>query len=296
MKEFKFPSEIDYTEEFVDDIALIDARKDKRIAARKRRRIFRINVVLLCFLLLIGGTVGGIWWFNRVPTSPISALAEVIVNENFELLSEIVSIGVDLNNPIFDITRNEYNPPLLIAVRLGNNRMIYALVNYGADVNITFGRLYDTPLHSAAEFGSPQIIEDLIYLGANVNATNQNRQTPLHRAVYNRNIQVMEKLLEYVDDLNPREINDWTPLHHAAQAGRLATIETLINAGADVDSQLTDGWTALHLAANAGNVYIAEALLTAGADRNIENNAGDTPFDIAERRDNEALMNLLAND
>ena len=284
MKEFEFPSEFDYVKEPVDDMALIDVRKDRRLAARRRRRMFRINILLLSLLFLIGGTIGSILWLNHVPPTLAAALPNAILNEDFDLLSEIVAEGVDLDNPIFDSTRNEYNPPIAIAVRQGSNRMVYALVNYGADVNVTFGLLDDTVLHSAAEFGSPQMIEDLIYLGANINATNQNLQTPLHRAVYNRNMLVVETLLAYADDLNPREVNDWTPLHHAAQAGRLGAAELLIDAGADVNAQITDGWTPLHLAANAENTYIFETLLEAGADTSIENSFGYTAMDIAERR------------
>jgi len=293
LNEFEFPSEIEYTEEFVDDTALIDARKDKRIAARRRRRIIRINATILCFILIIGGTIGTIWWLNRVPASLSSALAEIIINEDFEKLSDLVRRGVNLNSPVFDSERGEYNPPLAIAVRQGNNRMVYALVGYGADLNITFGRLQGTVLHAAAEFGLPSMIEDLIYLGANVNAINQNRQTPLHRAIYNRNPQTMEMLLNYIEDPNPMEVNNWTPLHHAAQAGRLAAIELLIDAGADINSQITDGWTPLHLAANAGNVNIVRTLLEGGADRTLENNSGDTALDRAIARGATEIFELL---
>lgn len=262
MNEFEFPSEFDYDEKFVDNDALIDARKDKRIAARRRRRIIRLNVIFLCFIILAGGISGITWLFNQVSEPLFSEeLAYAIINEDFELLRLLVVDGIDLNEEVFDFQRHTYEIPIIIAVRRGSVRMTQELLAHGANPNIMFGTHGATLLH--------------------------------YTAVYSSRNEILQILLDYTSNPNPSDFMGWTPLHRTAQAGRLDALETLLAAGADVNFQTIDGNTALHLAANAGRIIIVETLLAANADKNIENNSGDTALDKALSRGTVQIIELL---
>ena len=228
MKDFEFPSEHDYTDEFPNESDAIAVQQKKRAVARRRRKIRRLNML---WFLVVAGLVFGYFYCTNFPD-------EEYIPQPYG-----------------------YNyPPLVVAVIQNDIHTMRELAELGADINVTFGALDSTPLHRAAEFSSPQMVDELISWGADIYAENRNRQTPLHRAVYNHNARTLEALIYHAQDIEPREINDWTPLHHAAQHGNAAAVGLLLNSGAYINVQTSDGWTPLRLAENARRAEVIELL------------------------------------
>ena len=83
----------------------------------------------------------------------------------------------------------------------------------------------------------------------------------------------------------------WTPLFWAAQKGHKDVVELLIAKGADVNAKGEYGNTPLHRATSRKE--IAELLIANGADINARDYEGDTPLDIALRKGNEDVAELL---
>jgi len=259
LKEFKFPSGQDYSLKKLDEASYVDSRRDKRIAARKRRRFFRINAIIICILAAIALGVG--YLYHAFLITPYTCPLYTAVNDNdFDALYELYTDGFDLNQPILDSERGAYYPAVVIAVRRNNYEMVNALFEFGADINVVFGAAQSTPLHLAAELGTSQMVDSLFQRGADIYALNRDSKTPLHLAVNNLRPQVLALLLEHTENPDPQCQLGWTPLHRAAQAGRGEMLTLLIEAGADVNAQTLDGWTPLRLAENAGNVWVVELL------------------------------------
>ena len=79
----------------------------------------------------------------------------------------------------------------------------------------------------------------------------------------------------------------------AAQNGDWAKVQDLISAGDDINGTNAAGNTALHYAVNANNIDMIRFLLDHGAKSDIENTKGWSAFSIAEKKGNEAVVNLI---
>jgi ankyrin repeat protein len=68
----------------------------------------------------------------------------------------------------------------------------------------------------------------------------------------------------------------------------------LIDRGAEVNRHDSlFGYTPLHHAAEHGDVELVKLLLASKADRSAKDNHGETPLDMAKRRDNKDVVKLL---
>lgn len=75
----------------------------------------------------------------------------------------------------------------------------------------------------------------------------------------------------------------------------LSPLRSSLTPAPDVNKQDNDGFTALHWAATKGNWHVANFLIHAGADRSIKDNENQTAEDIATKKRNGLIANLLAN-
>jgi ankyrin repeat protein len=137
------------------------------------------------------------------------------------------------------------------------------LINFGADVNLSYLGGDSFLMYLLTRGESPELIQLMLDNGADVNHRNDEGFTPLmYAAAY----------------------------HPLALASRL-----LIHAGADVMARNANGETALHLAVAEGdNVFVAITLIDAGADINAIDDDGVSVFMSAAMLGNSPdLLSLL---
>lgn len=199
----------------------------------------------------------------------------------------------------------DQRPPLMVAVRHNQPRMIPLLVRYGAHVDdrdISGEDLSGyTPLHlaltkhskhqrrrsTAADRSSArwtsvlQIVEALLDAGADATARTLQLFTPLHIACGTWDIDpvVVALLIGAGADIRCRVpsrsyVRDSLvqPIHLAAAAGNTAVVEMLLTAGVDVEAVTWDGARALDLAILGMHAGTVRLLVDVGADTSIRIN------------------------
>jgi len=127
---------------------------------------------------------------------------------------------------------NAYSPdgftPLGFAVFFAQPRIVEALLNTGADVNLPSREsMKVTPLASAAAAKQTEIARLLIAHGANVNARAASGHIPLHEAAGNGNVELVTLLIENGADVNARTDDGKTPLDFAIEYKRTEVIDLL---------------------------------------------------------------------
>lgn len=187
--------------------------------------------------------------------SPLYVAAE---KGDLAKVEERIASGADVN------TMGTYGMSALQAAADGQHaEVVHALLEAGADPNISGGLLDETPLKMAATYGYEAIVKSLIAAGAEVD-------TPDNAGV--------------------------TALGMAANKARLGTVKILLAAGADSNATDRFGRTALFLAVGGGDPEIVTMLLAAGAQANAAANDGASPLMLATDYGNlEVMRRLLAN-
>jgi ankyrin repeat protein len=145
---------------------------------------------------------------------------------------------------------------LMQAVIDGDTPEAEALIAAGADVEARYPILngfndYHTPLLVACRDGHEEIVAALLQAGADVNVTEPTfGAVPLHKATYNGHTEITRMLARHpgidLDYQGPS--NGYTPLHDALWHGFEGCARVLIEAGARLDLQGHDGKTPLDIA------------------------------------------------
>ena len=155
---------------------------------------------------------------------------------------------------------------LLSAAGDGDARVVRECLATGLTVD-TANELGYTPLMSAARSYRIELVDWLIAEGANVNAITTDGQTVLHAAVGE------------------------TPSQPDKQG---ACVTSLLRAGAMPNIQTPAGHTPLMLAAWFGCHHAAESLIAGNADQNLKDQQGQNAKEIAEKRGNHNISQMLA--
>ncbi len=133
-------------------------------------------------------------------------------------------------------SKNE-GAPLRSAIGAGHVAEVQALVEAGADVNLTndYG---STPLSFAAFCGHLDVVEYLVDAGADVNVVDNHGETPLHDAAANGHLDVVRYLVEQGVDIDAgAAFGDLrTPLREAIFYDHLDVVEYLVEQGADINA------------------------------------------------------------
>lgn len=145
-----------------------------------------------------------------------------------------------------------------------------------------------TPLHEATRMGNMRLVKALLDKNIPVNDITYNKHsTALHMSVEGRYYDISELLIRSGSNINAKEWStNITPLYIATQNLDQKHIELLLENNADPNIKGPNGNTPLHIAACKGDEYIVKKLLQYNANVNIYNNNNESPLLSALCSDN----------
>jgi ankyrin repeat protein len=221
------------------------------------------------FLLARGGRIGGISGDGTTPLAAIDReLFMAAVAGSAPRIRLAVRRGAHVN-----IRDGSQNSALIRAVHFGRLEAVNALLDAGADVDLSGGWGF-TPLHVAAGQGLSNIVEVLVAHRARINARNSYKETALDEA---SNAETAAMLLRAGAQANLSE-----KLCSAARDDNAKLVELLITYGADTNSKCRHDSTPLLSAILGGkNWDIVAILLDHGTDPNISDDSGTLPLLLA---------------
>ena len=215
-------------------------------------------------------------------------LSMTLRNNKTELFGQLLLQGKqNLNKP------NRYGYTLLDeAFKYSNSTLIKSLIDQGA----TFGPAQQqkklTPLMYAIEYGKNDLIYELIE-PATINQESFFGKTALILAIEQGNTSLMQELVQRGANVNQKNYMGNAPIGYAVISEDPNLVRQLISSGANVNTFNQYGSTPLIEAAYFNLPQIASLLINAGADRNHRANYGDNAFDIAQKYDNAAVLQVL---
>ena len=190
--------------------------------------------------------------------------------------------------------------PLLAAAFRGNAAIVELLLaRTDIDVNKSNAEGGKTPLRAATEKKQLKAVEILLAdERVDPNLVGNDGLSPLCVAILLGSHRLVALLLSNPRlDVTAGFHNDSTALHEAAGRNNGLVIRELLgHADVDVNATNSDGGSALHAAAICDSAAAVRALLDGGGEAlnvNLENQDGETPLDIAARKEQPEVMEAL---
>lgn len=170
-------------------------------------------------------------------------LIYAIENNERVRLENMLAMNADVNEVVAG-----KGTALIVAARLGDERLVTLLVAFGAETDLAAPGI-GTALSVAAGVGHSDVIELLIGEGANPNAAASTDGTPLIKAARIGQLKATEKLIEWGADPSLAVLLEtqsgpqlWSPLGEAKKFGHSEVIDYLEAVGAiepEIGSTLT---------------------------------------------------------
>jgi len=168
------------------------------------------------------------------------------------------------------------------AVTCGDRRTVVEELRKG-DIDPDLTIQCKTLLHHAGERGFKDIARLLVEYGADVNRTYGKRsRSLLHFAAATYRYGFASVLLESGANPAPRTSSKATPLHFAARSGQSYLISLLLDCGAEINVQDSLGRTPLYLAELNGHVNLVQRLISSNGKSLMKNRKGIPVRKVAE--------------
>jgi ankyrin repeat protein len=187
-------------------------------------------------------------------------------------------VGMDIATRLLDAgaavetkTGDGLTPLMLVARSIGDERMLVALLDRGADPNVRDARGSTVLFYVIGNrFDNPASVQTLLARGAQVNVHREpDGLTPLHLAAAYGHVQTMQHLLAAGAELHARDKFGRTPLLTAVREGEPEALRLILSRGGRVSDRDQDGKTAIDFARELkpeeGRSTIMAMLKNAGA-------------------------------
>jgi ankyrin repeat protein len=154
------------------------------------------------------------------------------------------------------------------------------------------------PFVHAVESGDARLVKKLLTENPLLaqSATTFSSDTGLQLAARAGNSEMVVLLLDAGANVNTRNRSGLGPLHEAAFTGNARIAEILLKAGAYADSAGGKfNGTPLHVAASMGHEDVVQVLLKNGALARLITRTGDTPLQLAIKKNHSNIVAILSN-
>ena len=144
-------------------------------------------------------------------STPTQMLIEAIETGQTQIVSQLISTGVDVNQPS---SEDEFMPPVGYAVACGHLEAVRLLSEAGAKINdYLIAQLpHLSSLVSTASQVDYKLLSLLTEYGADINFPLEEGDTLLHKAVEDVDIKLVEFLLVLGADASQQNQYGWTPI------------------------------------------------------------------------------------
>ncbi|EWZ34098.1 hypothetical protein BFJ63_vAg12664 [Fusarium oxysporum f. sp. narcissi] len=217
----------------------------------------------------------------------LSALDIACRRGNEEVVKALLDAGADVS-----AVDKEGWTPLLFAVVEGRLEVAKLLIEKGARAMDPHRRGW-MPLHSAIWAGHTEMVKLLIENGASVVAADRDGWVPLHYASCRRHVEIVKLLIEKGSDIMAATKAGVTPLHSASGTGHTEVAKLLVEEGASIMAATWRGFTPLHTAAQYGHCQVTKLLIEKGATVRTERRDGWTPLHSASANGHTEVVKLL---
>lgn len=203
---------------------------------------------------------------------------------NIEMVELLLQYGADPNLPDGE---NQSTTPLVTAIMENNYDIVKLMIDYNAEVN-RLNTLNTSPLFNAVLMGHTEIVNLLLDSGADPHGSGGR---PPIMVVSNK--EIMRLLQDEGVDIFLIDVQGSNALMGAAMFGNTEIVVLLIDLGLDVNSMDNKGYTPLMYAILGDKLENVVTLVTYGADIFLKNNIGDTAISLAEKKQNQEIVDYL---
>lgn len=186
---------------------------------------------------------------------------------------------------------NENIDPRLFTAILSHNVQKVSDVALGTNINAIdiMGR---TPLFYAMQTGDEEVVEALLNAGADCDIS-VNGTSLLHVALAQPNLKILSLIITHTKDINSKNNSCEPILHHAVSLGNLDAVRMLTEGGADVNAENNKNQSAMFLAVMLNKKEIIAQLLNSGAEVDQRDKSNKTPSIVAIENDDIETLALL---
>lgn len=201
-----------------------------------------------------------------------NAVVAAVEGGNPDIVGSLIKDGVLNDTEV----RNEDGSTLLqIAVTKNNTEAALALIDRGADLNVTDAWGRDL-LHLSSFYADERLVSYFIDR-FDVDSRDDFNNTPLHSAASGNNTKVLEVLIRNGARTDARNAIGRSPVEIAVEKQRMEALSYLAGLERDIDRVDADGKTLAHIAAQSMAVSSLKFLIDAGANLTIRDKAGNQP-------------------